>query len=39
MQKPERQAKEKTLKFPGNKDQFLFNTEVQDKLKDTSDLL
>ena len=38
-QKLQRQAEGGNLKFPGNRDQFLFNNDVQDLLTDTADLL
>ena len=38
-QKLQRQAEGGNSKFPGNRDQFLFNNDVQDLLTDTADLL
>ena len=38
-QKLERQAEGQLLKFPGNKDQFLFNSELQETVEETADLL
>ena len=35
----ERQAEGQSLKFAGNKDQFLFNVEIQDSLEETAAIL
>ncbi len=36
---PNRQAEGQSLKFAGNKDQFLFNVEIQDSLEEATAIL
>ena len=39
MKLPNRQAEGQSLKFAGNKDQFLFNVEIQDSLEEATAIL